>query len=137
MDNRTYSQKLRDPRWYAKRQEILERDKHRCRYCQTGDEPEDGWEELELQVHHLRYFKGKEPWDYDNEFLISLCDTCHGNVTDDLGQIADLLVQIQQVCPWELQGTKGPLKRFLFEVQTRKMPDFLKEATANDYFYGG
>ncbi len=32
---------------------------------------------LPLHVHHLYYIKGKEPWDYKDSALITLCADCH------------------------------------------------------------
>ena len=64
----TYSEKLKDPRWQVKRQEILELDKQKCRNCLSRDN---------LQVHHRAYLSGAEPWQYPDEFLITLCENCH------------------------------------------------------------
>lgn len=30
-----------------------------------------------LNVHHKKYIKGHEPWEYDNSDLETLCETCH------------------------------------------------------------
>jgi 5-methylcytosine-specific restriction endonuclease McrA len=65
----TYSEKLRDPRWQRKRLQILERDGFRCLLCNYDKE--------QLQIHHKRYFRGQEPWEYDDQYLESLCATCH------------------------------------------------------------
>lgn len=65
----TYAEKLRDPRWQRKRLEILNRDSFSCVKC--GDKKE------QLQVHHKKYIRNIEPWEYDNDILESLCSTCH------------------------------------------------------------
>ena len=65
----SYSDKLRDPRWQKKRLEILERDEWMCWNC--GDT------ENTLVVHHKWYAKGCEPWDYEDDAFITLCDDCH------------------------------------------------------------
>src|SRR5689334_22665115 len=65
----TYSQKLLDPRWQKKRLEIFQRDDFTCQAC--GDK------EHTLHVHHKFYEFGKEPWEYDNNILITLCAECH------------------------------------------------------------
>jgi hypothetical protein len=70
----TYGALLFDPQWKYKREEILKRDAHSCVICKgnTG-----------LQVHHRQYhFVVKEnqfklPWDYPNNLLITLCESCH------------------------------------------------------------
>jgi hypothetical protein len=70
----SYGNLLFDPRWKAKRNEIITRDNGRCIICQGIDE---------LQVHHRQYqfvkaANGyKVPWDYPNHLLITLCKNCH------------------------------------------------------------
>lgn len=68
MIKKTYAEKLLDPRWQKKRLEILERDKWECTVC--GDS------ENTLHVHHKAY--GPNPWDVENNMLITLCQSCHG-----------------------------------------------------------
>lgn len=74
MTQKEYSKLLRDPRWRAKRIEILERDKYTCKLC--GKKKEDG---VVLHVHHIMYHKGLMPWEYRNRELITLCEECHNN----------------------------------------------------------
>lgn len=65
----TYSEKLRDPRWQKKRLEILKRDNFTCQKCCD--------DEFELHVHHSYYRKGKNPWEYENDSLLTVCKYCH------------------------------------------------------------
>lgn len=74
MNRQTYSEKLHDPRWLQRRAEIFERKGRKCTDCECGPGAEGP-----LQVHHLYYIKGREPWEYDDDHLIPLCDSCHGN----------------------------------------------------------
>lgn len=69
MPKTTYSEKLKDPRWQKKRLEILQRDNFIC--CSCGD---DG---STLHVHHIWYEKNKDPWEYENDYLLTLCESCH------------------------------------------------------------
>ena len=64
---KTYSEKLKDPKWQKKRLEILERDGFKCLYC--GDE------ETTLHVHHKKY--NGNPWEAKDDDLESLCEHCH------------------------------------------------------------
>jgi hypothetical protein len=64
-----YSKLLLDPRWQKKRLEILNRDEWICQYCFA--------DERTLHVHHKYYIYNKKPWEYDNNVLITLCDSCH------------------------------------------------------------
>ena len=65
----TYSDKLKDPRWQKKRLKILERDNWACVLCSDH--------ESTLNVHHVEYNFKKDPWDYDNKYLWTLCNKCH------------------------------------------------------------
>lgn len=77
----TYSEKLLDPRWQKKRLEIFERDSFTCRFC--------GNKEKTLAVHHTIYRKAHDPWDYENETLLTLCDDgCHEQVTETLKDVS-------------------------------------------------
>jgi hypothetical protein len=64
-----YSEKLRDPRWQKRRLEIMQRDKFTCQICLD--------DKSTLNVHHLWYRPGADPWDYENTALITLCENCH------------------------------------------------------------
>jgi 5-methylcytosine-specific restriction endonuclease McrA len=63
-----YSDYLMAPQWQAKRDEVLERDWHMCQKCMSS---------RNLQVHHKAYIVGRLPWEYDNQYLITLCGPCH------------------------------------------------------------
>ena len=69
MPNPSYSEKLRDPRWQKKRLEIMQRDAFTCQEC--------GAAEKTLNVHHCFYEYGKDPWDYPDSSLTTLCEDCH------------------------------------------------------------
>lgn len=70
----SYIEKLRDPRWQRKRLEILNEDKWTCQECRATDKP--------LHVDHTYYERGKEPWEYENHTLITLCENCHAKITE-------------------------------------------------------
>lgn len=65
---------LSDPRWLTKKKEILERDKYRCVNCRS---------ENNLEIHLRQYHYSVSlnmfvnPWQYDNNLLITLCENCH------------------------------------------------------------
>lgn len=71
---KTYSEKLLDPRWQKKRLEIFERDEFVCQHCFD--------ENNTLHVHHRFYIKNKNPWEYNNDTLITLCKNCHEEETN-------------------------------------------------------
>lgn len=70
--------------WTAIREQVLERDDHRCRLC--GDNER-------LEVHHLRKHKpnrGHEP-----SQLITLCATCHRKTRNPRSQVSRELARLQ------------------------------------------
>ena len=68
--SKSYSEKLKDPRWQKKRLEILKRDDFKCRCCESANKT--------LHVHHIWYpEKGKDIWEVDDCDLITLCEECH------------------------------------------------------------
>jgi hypothetical protein len=69
----TYSEKLKDPRWQKKRLEIMHAADFQCEEC--------GSKEKTLHIHHRRYIKGREPWDYEDCDLLCLCEDCHSEAT--------------------------------------------------------
>jgi hypothetical protein len=71
----TYAEKLKDPRWQKVRLEILNRDEWRCQVCDD--------ETTCLIVHHKRYVRGREPWEYELRLLITLCEKCHDKFHED------------------------------------------------------
>ncbi len=70
----SYGHLLFDQRWKDKRILILERDQNKCVICNQSEN---------LQVHHRQYHflktvrKFKAPWDYSNDLLLTLCNSCH------------------------------------------------------------
>lgn len=70
-----YKEKLFDKKWIEKRKEILARDQNSCKIC--------GKKDVKLIVHHKQYHfikklqKHADPWDYDNRYLVTLCENCH------------------------------------------------------------
>jgi hypothetical protein len=78
-----YSKKLRDPRWQKKRLEILGRDKFTCRMCADTT--------ITLHVHHTYYASGRDPWDYPDRSLVTLCETCHEGETEGIRAAKEFL----------------------------------------------
>jgi hypothetical protein len=68
-DMRSYAEKLKDSRWKKRRAQILVRDGHECTWC--------GERNTVLHVHHLHYEPRREPWDYPDDMLLTVCGSCH------------------------------------------------------------
>lgn len=70
----SYAEKLKDPRWWARRAEILKLHDYTCRRCACG------YDDDELHVHHLCYRPQLDPWEYADCDLVPLCRKCHEEV---------------------------------------------------------
>jgi hypothetical protein len=73
---KNYAEKLRDPRWQKRRLDILSRDNFTCQSCYSTEKT--------LHVHHKTYIRGVDPWDYKDDYLITLCEECHAWETENM-----------------------------------------------------
>jgi 5-methylcytosine-specific restriction endonuclease McrA len=70
----SYKALLLDKRWKEKRKQILIKDSHKCKCCNSIEN---------LQVHHRQYHYSLnlrmylKPWEYNDSLLITLCHKCH------------------------------------------------------------
>lgn len=69
------------PEWKEKRLRVLERDGYRCVMC--GAFSGMG---CTLDVHHTRYPRGAPVWTINENYLVTLCSPCHGDVTKFVDQ---------------------------------------------------
>ena len=60
----------------------MQRDNFTCQFCDAADKT--------LNVHHWYY--GKEPWDVPNEALITTCEDCHKEETDERRRAEEYLL---------------------------------------------
>lgn len=70
----TYKEQLLDPRWQRKRLHIFERDNWTCCASNCGAKNKN------LQIHHKEYLNILA-WEYPDDMLVTLCDTCHDKET--------------------------------------------------------
>ena len=101
----TYVEKLQKEEWRIKRSWIIKRDNYKCQRCgKVGYENaydfkkeiigEESYElskvfrfisedDLMLNVHHICYREGREPWEYEEQELVTLCPECHEKVHNE------------------------------------------------------
>jgi hypothetical protein len=89
MKSDDFFSQYKDPRWQKKRLQIMERDAFVCICC--GDE------ESPLNVHHKKYIKDKKIWEYDDNNLSTLCESCHKEVHEIKEKINDCLSDIPEM----------------------------------------
>lgn len=104
-----YSDKLKDPRWQKKRLEILQRDEFTCRLCGDSESP--------LVVHHLKY-EG-EPWEVDNDYLITYCESCHES---EHGEKKKWMDSIKERLIFYTSSNLIDLDHLLFNINLVKYP---------------
>jgi hypothetical protein len=64
----------------------MERDKWKCKRCGCADKT--------LNVHHLEYLRNREPWEYADDLLVTLCDDCHNYETEHQQHTLGWLLQV-------------------------------------------
>jgi hypothetical protein len=70
-----YIKKFKDPRWQKMRLEVLNRDEFTCQLCSDSKST--------LNVHHRYYRPNADPWEYPMESLLTLCESCHTEETEN------------------------------------------------------
>lgn len=85
-NSKTYSEKLKDPRWQKLRLEVFERDEFACTRC--GDK------ESTLNVHHWSYAKSGNPWDSDIGELDTVCEECHKKIEESLTMLKRIIREV-------------------------------------------
>ena len=72
-----YKEKLKNPKWKSFSSKVLSKDGYTCT-MNCGWSRDNG---IPLQAHHTVYYveNGKfvEPWDYQVDELVTLCERCH------------------------------------------------------------
>ncbi len=93
---KSYYEKLKDPRWQKKRLAILERDGWACRSCNRKDET--------LHIHHVIYKAKCQPWEYEDDELLTLCEFCHSEVEICISRLRAALAKLKLFdwCPLTL-----------------------------------
>lgn len=109
MSSKKYSDQLRDPRWQRKRLEVLSRENFRCQECYST--------ERTLHVHHVLYRRDALPWEYADNELIVLCETCHESWHEDLSALTRALGTLTHYHREELIGYAEALHAFMGPVK--------------------
>lgn len=97
---KTYNEKLKRPEWRAFRDAYEERikrdvfggDDAKCMACGSSGP---------FQVHHLRYYRGWEPWEYEDEDLSLLCGPCHERIHAVADEFYSWLISLEPSTEYE------------------------------------
>jgi hypothetical protein len=124
MTKKSYKEKLLDPRWQKRRLEILSRDDFKC--CECGNDKNT------LHVHHCGYSKQfRNPWEYPDGWLITLCKDCHKEETEYLDIIKENTLNVMSSYGFTTSDYNN-LCDVLMECYKRKIkPDYLMSFVLN------
>lgn len=86
-----YWQLLKDPRWQKLRLKKLESAEWTCQGCYATENT--------LAVHHKRYVKGRNPWEYEDHELVVLCENCHSAEHEAKELRSELIARLRQDGP--------------------------------------
>ena len=81
-----YKSQYMHPKWQKRRLEMLEAAGFMCQCCESTEDT--------LHVHHKRYIKGRDIWDYDDDQLEVLCADCHKYEHFQKDELANLLEKL-------------------------------------------
>jgi hypothetical protein len=114
----TYSEKLKDPRWQKKRLETFSRDRFACRTCGQIDK--------QLHAHHLYYVAGREPWEYPDGCIVTLCFECHKEhgETNKFAGWELLISQLNSAPLVRLPGSPSDIFRRLWSHMQQRKGEF-------------
>lgn len=141
IDNRTYQEKLLDPRWQRVRLSVFDRDGWKCVVCNSDSKT--------LHVHHKHYRRGVEPWEYELDELETRCFECHKKKHEKLTLEDERLLEIARksipsevinrlgdpdfICSkMELRASRGPIDHWMDYIETYLLSDDLREAFADE-----
>jgi hypothetical protein len=118
-----FKDQYKHPLWQKKRLEAMECAGFCCESCESKDD--------QLHVHHRRYVKGRQIWEYDIKELSVLCGSCHEQAHADL----EVFRQVQAMIPLSMmesasQLLAGWLDYFAFGDSSIEVSD-------QDAFYAG
>ena len=94
-----YREKLKDPRWQQRSQAKIAIAGHECEDCEAKHES--------LQVHHIQYVSGREPWDYSDMELVCCCRKCHVR-REETAREARVLFQMAEPADCQLLRASRP-----------------------------
>ena len=101
---------LLTPQWKQRRGEILNRDNFACTKCGS---------DKTLQVHHIKYSKALEYWQYPDELLITLCKSCHEKEHE--GKDIGTFYTNEVIKPYKLKPVK------IIKIKPRSLISYTRE----------
>ena len=85
---KTYAEKLKDPRWQEFRKKCFDHHGRTCTEC--GEDKTRGEHH---HIHHKRYFRDLEPWEYSMDDVTVICRECHEEIHEAEQKWRDIIRQ--------------------------------------------
>ena len=111
-----YKSQYLHPKWQKRRLEMLESADYQCQSCEDTEKT--------LHVHHKRYIKGRDVWDYADDDLEVLCVDCHKHEhwqKDELNKMIATMCS-QEVA--ELLCIIAGMKSYLGEIEDKELKNW-------------
>ena len=126
---KTYYEKLNTEKWYSYRREVFRLKGMECETC--GESKSSG---PHNQVHHIRYIRGREPWEYSMDQVTVLCKECHNDIHQAESDWRDLIRSSPSHIAFDFQC----LVDELFSLEPSQLRDVLAKSKvyARKYKYG-
>lgn len=84
----SYKDQLKDKNWIKKRESIKIRDNKECQKCKS---------KTNLEVHHIVYIPFLKAWEYNDEYLITLCKYCHDYEHKNINHSINELIKVMKL----------------------------------------
>lgn len=97
----TYGEQLKHPSWQKRRLERLAKANWMCARCCSVD--------VTLHVHHRRYVRGRQVWEYSDDELAVLCADCHASAHEEQDRLNLLLAQLDDDGPKSIEAATALL----------------------------
>jgi len=121
INNSSYLSQLNSDQWKSFSRSIRQQ-RNFCECCKMGDR--------QLQVHHLFYDPSRQLWEYTNEEIVVLCDSCHKQIHEQLKKFR--LCVFRYLTPHLFQMLNGCLAVGLTKYDPLVFMHALAEFTGNE-----
>jgi 5-methylcytosine-specific restriction endonuclease McrA len=115
----TYEEKLKDQRWIDLRDKALDCFRNHGANCVACGNPDD------IQVHHIKYVWGREPWDYSVDELTPLCKHCHSIYHKNMKLLKSAMMNHQLFFAYEFAQIMEAMTK-MCDATNFSYPDIIK-----------
>lgn len=111
-----YKSQYTHPKWQKRRLEMLEAANFQCQSCEETEKT--------LHVHHKRYVKGRDVWDYGDEELEVLCEDCHKHEHFQKDELNKMLASMSSIQIADLICIVAGMQSYLMEIDDEQLANW-------------